>query len=243
MSTLKPPRHSLRALIEQSTWGRALTPSQLALVLATASERSVRAGAWVVRVGDPAEHWLGVIEGVLTMQVGTPDGRMASLTGVGRGAWFGEGSLLRHGPFRYGVTALSSCRIAQVPRATFEQLRLSSLPFNHHLQHLMNARLGLFIALLQTDRLLDPDARVAHSLASLYNPDLYPDPGPRLNFTQAEVALLAGLSRQRANAALQRLAAAGLIELHSRGMTVRDLEGLRRWGGPAAGAEAPSETA
>lgn len=233
------PRHTLARTIDQSTWGRALTPSQLALVLATASERSVAVGEWVVQVGEPAEHWLGVIDGVLKMQVGPPDGRTSTLTGVGRGAWFGEGSLLRHAPFRYAVVALSDSRIAQLPRATFEQLRQTSLPFNHHLQHLMNARLGLFIGLLQTDRLLDADARVAHCLASLYNPDLYPDPGPRLNFAQAEVALLAGLSRQRANAALQRLAAAGLIELHSRGMTVRDLEGLRRWGALPAGATAP----
>jgi len=233
------PRHTLARTIEQSTWGRSLTPSQLARVLETASERPVAAGEWVFQVGDPAEHWLGVIDGVLTMQVGAPDGRISTLTGVGRGAWFGEGSLLRHGPFRYGVVALSASRVAQVPRAVFEQLRQTSLPFNHHLQHLMNARLGLFIGLLQTDRLLDADARVAHCLASLYNPDLYPDPGPRLNFSQGEVALLAGLSRQRANAALQRLAAAGLIELHSRGMSVRDLDGLRRWGSAPGAADAP----
>jgi hypothetical protein len=76
---------------------------------------------------------------------------------------------------------------------------------------------------------------VARCLASLYNPDLYPDPGPRLNFSQTEVALLTGISRQRTNAALQRLGEAGLVRQDTRGMTVLDLDGLRRWGAPLEG--------
>ena len=230
MATLLTSASTLPELIERSIWGRALQPSELALVLDTSRELRVPAGGLVVGLGDPAEHWLGVIDGVLKMQVGNPGGRVSTLTGVALGAWFGEGSLLRREPFRYAVVALRSSRIAQVPRSTFEALRQRSLPFNHYLQHLMNARLGLFIGLLQTDRLLDADARVARCLASLYNPDLYPDPGPHLNFSQTEVALLAGISRQRANAALQRLAEAGLIQIGTRGMTVLDLEGLRSWG-------------
>ena len=46
----------------------------------------------------------------------------------------------------------------------------------------------------------------------------------------ALVALLAGMSRQRTNAALQRLAQGGLIELGTRRITVHDLAGLRAWG-------------
>lgn len=229
-SSVPSAQRSLTQLIQHSTWGRGLLPSELALALSTATEQAVPMGDAVVQQGDPADHWLGVIDGVLKMQVGDPAEKCSTLTGVAHGAWFGEGSLLRREPFRYAVVALRASRIARVPRATFEVLRQASLPFNHYLQHLMNARLGLFIGLLQTDRLLEADARVARCLASLFNPDLYPDPGPRLNFSQTEVALLAGISRQRANAALQRLAAAGLIRLDTRGMTVLDLDGLRHWG-------------
>ncbi|MBK6714448.1 MAG: Crp/Fnr family transcriptional regulator [Burkholderiales bacterium] len=221
---------SLRNCIEQSIWGRGLTSSELALVLDTASEQVVPAAGWVVQLGDPAEHWLGVVSGLLKMTVGDPGGRLSTLTGAAQGAWFGEGSLLRHEGFRYSVQALRATRVARVPRSTFEALRHRSLPFNHYLQHLMNARLGLFIGLLQTDRLLPADARVARCLASLYNTELYPDPGPCLNLSQAEVALLAGMSRQRTNAALQRLALAGLIELGTRRIMVIDLAGLRAWG-------------
>ena len=47
--------------------------------------------------------------------------------------------------------------------------------------------------------------------------------------TQEEIAQLAGLSRQRANQALQRLEQAGLLRIEYGGVTVTDLDGLRRY--------------
>lgn len=230
MPSLRLQTLPLRDFVAQSVWARSLTPSELALALEHCVELRCEARESIVALGAPAEHWLGVIDGVFKMQVTDGRGRISTLTGMAHGGWFGEGTLLRHEPFRYEVVALRAGRLAGLPRSVFEALRARSLPFNHYLQHLMNARLGHFIGLLHSDRLLDADARVARCLAGLYNPDLYPDPGPRLNFAQAEVALLAGISRQRANAALQRLEAAGLIRLDSRGLTVLDREGLRHWG-------------
>ncbi|MEX8493636.1 Crp/Fnr family transcriptional regulator [Sphaerotilus sp.] len=219
----------LSCLIDQSTWGRALTSAERAQVMATTTERRIGAGEAIVSVGDAASHWLGMIDGLAKMSVTAADGRITTLTGASRGAWFGEGSLLRREPFRYDIIALRDSRIAELPRATFEVLRQGSLSFNHCLQHLMNARLGLFIGMLRNDRLLAPDARVAACLASLYNPDLAFDPGPRLDLTQAEIALLAGVSRQRTNQALQRLHERGLVCLCSRGLQIPDVEGLQAY--------------
>jgi CRP/FNR family transcriptional regulator, cyclic AMP receptor protein len=217
-------------IIDQSTWGRALTPAERALAMTTTTERQVRAGESIVSVGDAPTHWLGIVAGLAKMSVTAADGRITTLTGASRGAWFGEGSLLRYEAFRYDVIALRDSCIAELPRATFETLRQGSLPFNHCLQHLMNARLGLFIGMLGNDRLLAPDARVAACMASLYNPDLAFDPGPRLDLTQAEIALLAGVSRQRANQALQRLHQRGLVCLGSRrGLLIPDVARLQAY--------------
>lgn len=226
---VNPWSFPLSTFIDQSTWGRALTPTERSLVLATVTERHVAAGEGIVRVGDAASHWLGVVDGLAKMSLTADDGRVTTFTGASRGAWFGEGSLLRHEPFRYDVIALRDCRIAALPRATFEALRQGSLAFNHCLQHLMNARLGLFIGLLRNDRLLGPDARIAACLSSLYNPDLALDPGPRLDLTQLEVGLLAGVSRQRANQALRRLQELGLVSLGNGGLQILDLAGLARF--------------
>lgn len=217
--------------IETSTWGRLLTPEEFDRVVATASERQVPAHGYAARMGEPATHWIGLVEGLLKMSVTSPDGRVSTLSGVTTAAWFGEGSLIKREPRRYDVIALRPSRLALVPHATFEWLRQRSLPFNHYLQNLMNARLSLFIGMLEYGRLLDADAQVARCLAALFNPDLYPDPPPFVDLRQAEIGLLCGLSRQRVNLALRRLAEAGLVQLHARGLTVLDVDGLRSFAG------------
>jgi len=196
-----------------------------------AFERQVPAGGFVARMGQPVEHWIGVIEGLLKMSVTSPDGKVSTLTGINAGGWFGEGSLLKREPRRYDVVALRPSRVALVPYATFERLRTTSLPFNHHLHHLMNARLSLFIGMLEYDRLLSTDARVARCIATLFHTDLYPDTKAFVDLPQQEIALLCGVSRQRANVALRTLQGCGLVRVEPRGVTVLDLEGLRNFVG------------
>lgn len=219
-------------MLEKSIWGRNLAAPELARVLRDCREREVPAGRAMLRAGEPAEHWMGLISGFGKMSISTPDGRETSLIGTAPGGWFGEGTLIKRAShWQYDGVALRDCRLALMPRETFEWLRATSLPFNHYLQQLMSARMGCFIAQLCHDRLLDSTARVARALAGLYNPALYPEPGNFLDLRQAEVAQLAGVSRQRANAALQRLEAAGLLALSRRGIEVRALQGLRDYAG------------
>lgn len=223
--------NSVRHVIESSTWGRVLGPEELDRVIAAASERQVPAQGHAARMGEPATHWIGLAEGLLKMSVTSPDGRVSTLSGVSTAAWFGEGSLIKREARRYDVIALRPSRLVLVPAATFEWLRQRSLPFNHYLQNLMNARLSLFIGMLEYGRLLDADAQVARCLAALFHPDLYPAPSPFVDLRQGEIALLCGLSRQRVNIALKRLAEAGLVQLHTRGLTVLDVDGLRSFAG------------
>lgn len=220
---------TLAEMLRQSTWGRNLPLSELDRVIAESSERQIPEGGHVAHTGQPVEHWIGLIDGLLKMSVATPDGKVSTLTGVSAGGWFGEGSLIKREPRRYDVIALRTSRVALVPYATFERLRATHLPFNHYLHNLMNARLSLFIGLLEYDRLLDSDAKVARCLAMLFNPDLYPEPKPYVDLSQHEIGLLSGLSRQRVNVALRTLHDQGLVRLEHRGVTVLDLEGLRHF--------------
>ena len=91
----------------------------------------------------------------------------------------------------------------------------------------LNERLGQFIAAREIDRLNKPDVRVARSLASLFNPVLYPGVGEVLRITQQELAYLVGLSRQRVNEALAALEAQGAIRIEYGGLRVLDLAALR----------------
>lgn len=223
-------------LVAGSAWAAVLTPEERGQVQATLVERQVPAGGYVARMGEPATHWIGLAQGLLKMSVASADGAQSTLSGLTTSGWFGEGSLLKpHEPRRYDVVALRPCTLALVPRATFETLRQTSLPFNHFLQQLLNARMGQFIGMLEAARLADADGQVASCLASLFNPDLYAHP-PGASFVdlrQAEIGLLCGLSRQRVNKALQRLQEAQLLRVEPRGITVLDIGGLRGFSGVA----------
>jgi CRP/FNR family transcriptional regulator, cyclic AMP receptor protein len=233
-------KQSLESMLHGSLWAATLTPAELDRVVAETHERRVPCGGLAIHRGEPAAHWVGVIEGLVKMSVSLPDGRHSTFTGVTAGGWAGEGSLLRPGCWRYDGVAVRDTRLALMPRATFERLLATSLPFNHFLLQHINARLSLFIGLVEFDRLLGPDARVARCLASLFDPHLYPHAGSFIQLSQEEIGLLAAVSRQRANQALHRLEHAGLLRVDFGGVTVLDLPGLR--GYSPAPAAAPAAT-
>ncbi len=84
--------------------------------------------------------------------------------------------------------------------------------------------------MIEHDRLLGPEARLARSLAGLYNPVLYPGVGPQLPISQEELGQLVGLSRQRVNQALKCLETEGLLRVDYGGITVLDVGRLRGYG-------------
>ena len=219
------------AMLRASPWARSLSPSDLARVEAETVTRVCASGSLVCRKGEAVEAWIGVIDGLVKMTSVSPEGKSMSFVGVGTGGWFGEGSLLKDEPRRYDIVALRRSAIAYMPRATFMWLLDISMPFNRFLLTQLNERLGQFIGMVEHDRLLGPEARLARSLASMFNPHLYPGIGPALPISQEEIAQLAGLSRQRANQALQRLEQAGLLRIDYGGITVIDLPGLRQFEG------------
>ncbi|CAN5424715.1 Crp/Fnr family transcriptional regulator [soil metagenome] len=218
-------------MVRRSPWATVLLPSQLDTVLSEMQQRRVAAGQPVERCGEPVEHWMGIVDGFAKMSVASSDGRLSTLTGVGPGVWFGEGSLLKRERRRYDVLAVRPSTVALLPGEVFDWLRRTSFPFNHYLQDLLNARLSLFIGTLEHDRLVDTDARVAHALSSLFNADLYPGAALKVELGQREIGLLANVSRQRVNVALHRLQRLGLIRQEKRGVTVLDLCGLRAFAG------------
>lgn len=210
-------------------WAATLPAAELARIEADIVVRGCAAGSLVCRKGETVESWIGVVDGLVKMANVSADGKPMSFTGIASGGWFGEGSLLKDEPRRYDIVALRASQIAYMPRATFMQLLDTSVAFNRYLLFQLNERLGQFIAMVEHDRLLGPDARLARGLAGLFNPRLYPGVGPVLPISQEEIGQLVGLSRQRVNQALQRLEKAGLLRVEYGGITVVDLEGLRRY--------------
>lgn len=221
------PADSLRELLNDAAWAQSLSARQRDRVLADLTLREFAAGALVVRKGTRVEHWIGVARGLVKINSVSREGKTVTFTGVPRGGWLGEGSLLKPEPRKYDVVALRDSTIAFMPRATFQFLLDNNIGFNQYLMRQLNERLGQFIGMVESYRLLGPDARVARCLAELFNPILYPGNFRRLQISQEEVGFLSGVSRQRANRALQRLQAQGLLQVEYGGVLIRDLAGLR----------------
>lgn len=191
-------------------------------------------GEFLCKIGRPAQWWFGLIEGLLKMSNDGGQGFSITFTGVPPGAWFGEGTLLKRESYRYNIQPLRRSLVAGLSAECFEELLASSIPFNRYVMQQLNERLSQFIAAREVDRMTDPDARVARSLAALFNPVLYPRVGSLLRITQQELAYLVGLSRQRVNEALRALEASGCLRVEYGGLQVLDLQALRRYGADCA---------
>jgi CRP-like cAMP-binding protein len=185
-------------------------------------------GEALIRIGRPPEYWFGLLEGLLKMSNNASDGTPMTFTGVAPGGWFGEGTVLKREPYRYNIEALRRSRVTGMPVATFHWLIDHSLGFNRYVMFQLNERLGQFIAARETDRLVNPDLRVARNLAALMDKRMSPGVGEHLRITQQELALLVGLSRQRVNEALKVLSAKGWIRTEYGGLRVLDFAGLQR---------------
>jgi CRP-like cAMP-binding protein len=213
-----------------AAWWPGLGPAQQERVLREVEERRYSGGSVVMRKGESVEAWTGVIEGLVKINVVAASGKTATFTGVPAGGWFGEGSLLKGEPRKYDVVTLRDTRIAWMPRATFEWLLDSSIGFNRYLLVQLNERLGQFIGMVEFERLLAPEARVARCLAELFNPHLYPGHAAEVAISQEEIGYLSGVSRQRVNQALQVLERAGLLQVDYGRIRITDLAGLRGYG-------------
>jgi CRP/FNR family transcriptional regulator, cyclic AMP receptor protein len=215
----------------QVHWLATLAPAERARAEADMRVVVVQPGQLLVRVGRPVTYWFGVLEGLLKMSNDSAVGMPVTFTGVPPGGWFGEGTVLKREVYRYNIQALRSSVVAGIPAETFHWLIDRSIAFNRFITLQLNERLGQFIAAREIDRLTEPDARVARSLAALFHPVLYPGVGQLLRITQQELGYLVGLSRQRVNGALNALQAEQVIRVEYGGVRVLDLERLRRYGG------------
>ncbi len=208
-------------------WLAALEPAQRLRAVAAIRVGEAKAGDFLCRAGRPVTYWFGLIDGLLKMSNDDAATETVTFVGVAPGGWFGEGTLLKHESYRYNIQALRASVVAGVPVETFDWLLDTSIGFNRFVMNQLNERLGQFIGALETDRLNNPEERVARSLAALFHPRLYPNVGETLRITQQELAYLAGLSRQRVNEALRVLEGRGWIKLAYGGVRVLDMAMLR----------------
>ncbi|MBB5204564.1 CRP-like cAMP-binding protein [Inhella inkyongensis] len=203
------------------SWWSTLQSVEQEQVAAHLEVLSLASGSAACQAGTTAAHWLGLLDGLLSLSSPALPG-LAS--GLANGAWWGEPELLRHGTYRDNATALRPCLLARLPAPHFEALLRQSLAFSHHVLGQLNQQLSheRDIRQQERERSLGPDRRVALCLAELFDPLRCPGVGSLLRITQQELAQLAGLSRQRVNQALQQLQQTEVLRIEYGGLRVLD---------------------
>jgi CRP-like cAMP-binding protein len=223
-----PPR--LHEVVREAPFGNLLSEAELARIEGGLRLHEVAAGAHVAWAGDEVSHWAVVVDGMLKVEASAFDGRRTTLLGITRGGWLGESALLGDGRWPYDVIATRTTLLGLLPRAAFDELLASSLAFNRVLLGQLNARLRQFALRCEHERLHDRGHHVAHCLAELYDPWLYPGTGQRLPLSQDDVAHLAGVSRPTAHRALHDLETQGLLSVAYGAITVHDPAALQQHG-------------
>jgi CRP/FNR family cyclic AMP-dependent transcriptional regulator len=208
--------------LAQIHWLQQLSPEDRNWVGAEIQVLQLRAQEHLCQFGSRPTHWHGTLKGLLKLSNDRRDGLPITYAGLPTSGWFGEGTVIKMEPYRYTVSAIRASAVGCLPVAAFHRLLEESLEFNQYLMTQINERLGQFMAARVTDRLRNPEIRVARSLLALFNPVLYPAMDPFFQITQQELSYLIGIPRQRINAALQQLASKGAVELGYGGVRVID---------------------
>jgi CRP-like cAMP-binding protein len=221
---------SLDDLLATSKWADALPPDQLQRVRAAIAVRELQPGNSACHKGDPSKVWVGVIDGLVKAASLSDTGKSVTFATFPSNSWFGEGSILKREARKYDVIALRKSRVALLPEDTFFWLLDTSIPFNRFILTQLNERLGQFIAAFEHDRLDELEAHVAHTIADMLHPELYPNREGCIEISNEELGRLVGTSRQRTNQALQVLEKYGLVKVAYRMIKVLDIEGLRSFG-------------
>jgi len=212
--------------VELVPWLRYLTPDEKQIAVAGLSCATAARKARIVQAGEPSAWWYGVLQGMLKVGGRGGDGASFTFSAIPAGGWFGEGTMLEGGVYRYEVEALQSSLIARLDSVRFHQLAQASIGFSRFLVEQINERLGQLIAARAIERMESPEERLAHGLHWLSHPRLFPGVGASIAISQEELAMLVDISRRRVHEGLVALERRGLVRLAYGSVELLDRDGL-----------------
>jgi CRP-like cAMP-binding protein len=201
-------RFQVARFLRMQPWFAHISPAQQESV--TRAAYTVRAGKGevVLPAREQALGWYAVLWGFVKLQSPGQDQQASSFLALTGGEWFGEGSAMKDEPRRYQVVALRDSELLCLPRARFRELIATNLTFNHAVMKHLNLRLGQAMAIIETQRHCNLEQRLALHLSRTFWHGLR-----RLNLSQEELGLLAGMSRQAVNRTLKGLEQRGFVSL------------------------------
>lgn len=213
------------AALAASPW-YAAAPVELQLALqALGRARALDSGQFLFHRGAPTDGLYCLLTGSMRISCVSRLGKEAPLVRLQPGDWLGELALFDDGPRTHDAIASQPCTLWLLPQAALQGWLQQQPQHWRHLGLLLADKTRRLMQGLAQQTLLDIPSRLAQRLWLLSSEQL-----PELLLSQEELAGMLGISRQSCNAALQTLAANGLLQLARGRIRIANRQALADFG-------------
>jgi CRP/FNR family cyclic AMP-dependent transcriptional regulator len=214
-----------QALLGLHPFFSTLAPGDVLKFLARAHCRSVSSGRTIFRKDDPGDGLYGVLAGNVAFAIGSRDGKDLILNALGPGEFFGEIALLDGGGRSATALARSDCRLLFIPRREFLSFFAERSDAMMQIIALLCARLRRSTDYIADSTFLGFSPRLAKQLIFMLG-EAVPAPHTALRISQAELASMLGVSRERVNRQLVAWANSGILDQRRGRVVVLDRRAL-----------------
>jgi CRP/FNR family transcriptional regulator, cyclic AMP receptor protein len=214
-----------QALLGLHPFFSTLAPGDVLKFLARTHCRSVSSGRTIFRKDDPGDGLYGVLAGNVAFAIGSRDGKDLILNALGPGEFFGEIALLDGGGRSATALARSDCRLLFIPRREFLSFFAERSDAMMQIIALLCARLRRSTDYIADSTFLGFSPRLAKQLIFMLG-EAVPAPHTALRISQAELASMLGVSRERVNRQLVAWANSGILDQRRGRVVVRDRRAL-----------------
>jgi CRP/FNR family cyclic AMP-dependent transcriptional regulator len=213
-------------------WFRHLPGDLQRSLLAAARLRTLAAGQWLFKRGDPPCGLYAVLDGAVRISAVNAQGKEAVLSLVETPYWFGEICLFDGLPRTHDALAMGPCTLLHVPQAAMLALLEHQPVYWREIALLMSHKLRLSLINIEQMSLMPASARLLDFTVAFGNHQQPMGQARReLQLPQEDLAAMLGLSRQTINSLLKSLEQQGIIGLSYGAIKVLDLPGLRHAAG------------
>lgn len=224
MTEMRAAAHG-RKVLEQSPLFSAMDERSRRDLVARALPRSYGAGEPICRMGDRGLSMMAVIAGTVRISLPTVKGKEIILADLPAGELFGEIAMLDGKPRSANATALTKCELLVLERQHVIPFLQENPAVCLKLMEMLCARIRRSDERMADIAFFDLPTRLAKVLLS------YPEKasGPtRLSLSQAELAEMAGGTRENVNRCLRDWQRRGIVELKGGWTIILKPEELRR---------------
>ena len=218
-------RGAVLDLLRQGRWFGGLAPALQQMIVARSRVERFAPGEHLIVEGTRPPGLYAVLEGRVRVTRRLPDGRDLALHIGAEGFWVGDYGVLSGGPTVGGTVADTRVRALFLPIAEFERIVEEEPRHYRAFMDLLLARYRHVFASFAEMQGLATEERLLKwlaAIAAMWRDDRPTDAPVAIPLSQAELATMLGLSRQRLSTLLGRLRAQGRVEVGFRSVRVLD---------------------